>query len=173
MSRDAAGLFCDGCKTGIPHDALDSVAYNPGPRKDLQHYHQACWQTGWYTGIDPKGEWPIDPTDPTDLRVPSFERVTHIDFEGGEPAFDHIKDDPWADRPGYGAGDPVNSPAHYRWLPNGVEVIDITETLGFCLGNVVKYTLRADHKGKPLEDLRKARWYLDREIANRESRDVV
>lgn len=65
--------------------------------------------------------------------------------------------------------DPVNAPAHYRWLPNGIEVIDITETLGFCLGNVVKYALRADHKGKPLEDLRKAEFYLRREIANRES----
>lgn len=62
--------------------------------------------------------------------------------------------------------DPVHSPEHYRKFP--IEVIEITERLNFCLGNVVKYTLRADYKGKPLEDLRKARWYLDREIANRE-----
>jgi hypothetical protein len=65
--------------------------------------------------------------------------------------------------------DPVNQPEHYTWL-GGIEVIDITEHFGFVLGNVLKYVMRADHKGKPLEDLRKARWYLDREIAKREAR---
>lgn len=63
--------------------------------------------------------------------------------------------------------DPVNHPSHYTWL-GGIEVIDITEHLGFCLGNVVKYVLRADHKGKPIEDLEKAKWYLEREIARRQ-----
>jgi len=62
--------------------------------------------------------------------------------------------------------DPVNSPSHYTWL-GGIEVIDITEHLGFCLGNVVKYVLRADHKGKPIEDLEKAAWYLNRELQRR------
>lgn len=66
--------------------------------------------------------------------------------------------------------DPVNHPSHYMWLP--VEVIEITEHLNFCLGNVIKYTLRADHKGKPLEDLKKARWYLDREIQRRTSNET-
>jgi hypothetical protein len=65
--------------------------------------------------------------------------------------------------------DPVHAPSHYRQLPNGIEVIDITENLDFCLGNVVKYTLRADHKGNPVQDLQKARWYLDRAISQRES----
>ena len=65
--------------------------------------------------------------------------------------------------------DLVNHPPHYTSHPSGIEVIQITETMGFCLGNVVKYVLRADHKGKPLEDLQKARWYLDREIARREA----
>jgi hypothetical protein len=63
--------------------------------------------------------------------------------------------------------DPVHAPAHYRQLPGGIEVIDITENLGFCLGNVVKYCLRADHKGEPIQDLEKAAWYLQREIAKR------
>lgn len=62
--------------------------------------------------------------------------------------------------------DPVNHPQHYQWLP--VEAIQITEHFGFCLGNALKYILRADRKGRPLEDLRKAEWYLKREIANRE-----
>ena len=64
-------------------------------------------------------------------------------------------------------GDNVNHPPHYTWGP--VEVIEITERLNFCLGNVVKYVLRADHKGKPIEDLKKAAWYLQREIKRRES----
>lgn len=80
--------------------------------------------------------------------------------------------DPWAEEAGHGAAeaaDPVNNPAHYKWLPNGTEVIDITENFDFLVGNVLKYILRAEHKGKPLEDMKKARWYLDRAIARRES----
>lgn len=63
--------------------------------------------------------------------------------------------------------DPVN-PAHYKF--SGIEPIQAIEAwnLGFCLGNTVKYISRAGRKGDALEDLRKARWYLDREIARRE-----
>lgn len=58
--------------------------------------------------------------------------------------------------------DPV-SPDHYQ-LPNGAQVIDVTENLNFNRGNVVKYVARAGLKGDLLEDLLKARWYLQREI---------
>ena len=63
------------------------------------------------------------------------------------------------------APDPVNHPAHYT--AGGIETIDFIEAkrLGYNLGNVVKYLTRADHKGNKLEDLRKAQWYLSREIA--------
>lgn len=62
--------------------------------------------------------------------------------------------------------DPVNHPAHYTGFSNGAEVIDITENLSFNLGNVVKYVARAGRKTKdPLEDLRKAQFYLNRELA--------
>lgn len=63
--------------------------------------------------------------------------------------------------------DMVNLPPHYRKHASGVECIQITEHMNFCLGNCIKYLWRADHKGG-LEDLKKARWYLDREIARRE-----
>lgn len=63
--------------------------------------------------------------------------------------------------------DPVHAPRHYRQLPGGIEVIDITENLDFCLGNVVKYVLRADHKGEPVQDLEKGLWYLTRAIERR------
>jgi len=66
-------------------------------------------------------------------------------------------------------GSAVDHPAHYN--VGKIEVIDAIEdwNLNFHLGNCVKYVARADHKNKPLEDLRKARWYLDREIARRET----
>ncbi|MFG3582584.1 DUF3310 domain-containing protein [Streptomyces sp. NPDC047990] len=60
--------------------------------------------------------------------------------------------------------DPVNHPSHYTWLPNGIEVIDITKHFSFTLGNALKYIMRAGHKGNTLEDLKKAVWYLEHEI---------
>jgi hypothetical protein len=58
----------------------------------------------------------------------------------------------------------VNHPPHYK--AGGIETIDFIEakTLGYHLGNVVKYVSRADHKGNKLEDLKKAQWYLSRAI---------
>lgn len=67
------------------------------------------------------------------------------------------------------AGDSVNHPNHYTWLPNGVEVIDITAHFNFSLGNALKYIMRAGRKGDALEDLKKARWYLDYEISRLEN----
>ena len=70
--------------------------------------------------------------------------------------------------------DNVNHPPHYTWLKDkcGIEVIDITRHMDFDLGNVVKYVLRQGLKSeegmsnteKALEDLKKARWYLNDKI---------
>jgi hypothetical protein len=60
--------------------------------------------------------------------------------------------------------DNVNHPKHYTKHPSGVECIQITEHMGFNLGNAVKYIWRADLKGKQVEDLKKAIWYINREI---------
>jgi len=59
----------------------------------------------------------------------------------------------------------VNNPPHYQGR-GGIEVIDVIEdfSLGFNLGNVIKYALRAGRKGEPVECLEKAAWYLAREI---------
>lgn len=63
-------------------------------------------------------------------------------------------------------GDPVNHPSHYT--DGKIEVIDFIEdkNLGFHLGNTVKYIARAGKKDpdKTIQDLEKARWYLDRKI---------
>jgi len=66
--------------------------------------------------------------------------------------------------------DPVNAPPHYN--TGNIECIDaIEESMtpaafkGYCKGNALKYIWRMSYKGKPLEDLRKAVWYLERLIA--------
>lgn len=65
--------------------------------------------------------------------------------------------------------DPVNKPAHYT--EGNIETIDAIEAsmspegfADYLKGNTLKYLWRYRHKGKPLQDLRKARWYLDRLI---------
>lgn len=60
--------------------------------------------------------------------------------------------------------DVINHPSHYT--RGNIEVIDFIEDqqLPYHLGNVIKYIARAGHKGDKLEDLKKARWYLDRYI---------
>jgi hypothetical protein len=67
--------------------------------------------------------------------------------------------------------DTVDHPPHYGGGDNPYEAIKVIEawSLGFCLGNAVKYIARAGRKGDRLEDLRKARWYVDREIQRMES----
>jgi hypothetical protein len=61
--------------------------------------------------------------------------------------------------------DMVNHPPHYQAHPSGVECIQITEHMKFNLGNAIKYIWRADLKGNAVEDLKKAQFYLEREIA--------
>ena len=63
----------------------------------------------------------------------------------------------------------VNHPPHYISHPSGIECITIIEHMSFNLGNAVKYIWRADLKGDVVEDLKKARWYLDREISKKEN----
>lgn len=64
--------------------------------------------------------------------------------------------------------DMVNRPPHYTQHPSGIECIQVTEHMSFNVGNAVKYLWRCDHKGNALEDLKKARFYVQREIERRE-----
>jgi hypothetical protein len=61
--------------------------------------------------------------------------------------------------------DSINHPSHYT--QGRIEPIDVIEDwgLGFCDGNALKYIARFRHKGRAIEDLKKARWYLDRLIS--------
>lgn len=72
------------------------------------------------------------------------------------------------------ATDNVNHPPHYNNSPahctcgRRIECIDITRHYPFNVGNAIKYLWRADLKGAPIEDLRKAIWYINDEISKRE-----
>lgn len=65
--------------------------------------------------------------------------------------------------------DNVNHPEHYTSHPSGIECIQVTEHMNFCLGNAVKYIWRADLKNEAIEDLEKAAWYINREILRRKA----
>lgn len=67
--------------------------------------------------------------------------------------------------------DPVNHPKHYTSHPSGIECIQITRHMGFNLGNALKYIWRADLKGESIQDLQKAMWYIQDEIALREKQN--
>jgi hypothetical protein len=72
--------------------------------------------------------------------------------------------------------DNVSHPKHYTSHPSGIEAIEITQHYNFCIGNAIKYCWRAglkgsdriDQKSKHIEDLKKAIWYIQREISNLE-----
>lgn len=66
--------------------------------------------------------------------------------------------------------DSIN-PSHYKSHPSGIECIQVTEHMGFTLGNAVKYIWRADlkHNDGGIEDLKKAQWYINRELDKRQS----
>lgn len=63
--------------------------------------------------------------------------------------------------------DPVNHPEHYvkASITINLEPIQLCECYDFCLGNAIKYILRAPYKGNALQDMKKAKWYLERELS--------
>ena len=63
--------------------------------------------------------------------------------------------------------DAVEHPKHYTSHPSGINCIQVTEHMGFNLGNAIKYVWRADLKHDAIEDLRKAKWYIERELQKR------
>jgi hypothetical protein len=113
---------------------------------------------GEVTRVDAHPEWPIEVKFDGGSLALGLCREAELEFEyvyDGLPS-SVVKVDK---RP-----DAVAHPSHYTWLPNGIEVIDVTAAFPFVRGNALKYLMRADHKGRKLEDLKKARWYLDYEI---------
>ena len=85
---------------------------------------------------------------------------------------DHTPSPPGGSRSGMGVSrkiledDPINKPSHYRQTDwEAIEIIKKSMTedeyQGYLRGNIMKYTMRYRYKKQPIEDLRKARWYLE------------
>ena len=130
----------------------------PDCTADVRHWHAIISGSAWPCGrpdscidercVEPRASSPVKTAD-NPSPIPSDLEAAH---NGNHAVLDM-----------------VNHPPHYGNHPSGVECITITEHMGFCVGNAIKYLWRADEKGNSLEDLKKARWYVDREIARREA----
>jgi hypothetical protein len=110
--------------------------------------------------------WARSDDDPAN--IVSFRESDRYEFNP-ESVRDAIAKSPYASYTNHlKDNDAVNHPKHYTSHPSGIECIQITEHMGFNLGNAVKYIWRADLKNDAIEDLKKAVWYINREIAKRE-----
>jgi hypothetical protein len=85
--------------------------------------------------------------------------------EAAKPLSEAVKE--WVDCKEDEENDVINQPKHYTEHPSGIECIQVTEHMGFNLGNAIKYIWRCDLKLDAIEDLKKAKWYIDREIDRR------
>lgn len=91
--------------------------------------------------------------------------------EAAKPLSEAIKE--WVDSDqSEWATDNVHKPKHYTEHPSGIECIQVTEHMGFNLGNAIKYIWRCDLKKDAIEDLKKAKWYIDREIDKRVKHNI-
>lgn len=102
------------------------------------------------------------------LTVGEVESPMKYDFKGtaveGVPG-DYINCVPTVVATSCKSNDPVNHPAHYTAHPSGIECIEVTRHFNFNLGNAIKYIWRNGLKSKtPVEDLKKAIWYLTDEL---------
>lgn len=102
----------------------------------------------------------LDASKPQSPEVPCVQKLR-------DPTQEHHEESP-----AQSEDDPVNHPSHYTAHPSGVECIQITEHFNFNLGNAIKYIWRAGLKSAQIEDLRKARWYVDREISRLTDKSV-
>lgn len=98
------------------------------------------------------------------VREPMYERMSEEEILGELAKFEEDE----RQLPNVPASSAVDHPAHYGGADNPYEAIKVIEAwdLGFCLGNAVKYISRAGRKDpeRTIEDLEKARWYIDRHI---------
>jgi hypothetical protein len=92
---------------------------------------------------------------------PSRGDVDHQDSQSPKPQRTHDHESV--------AEDAIN-PAHYRRHPSGIECIEVTRHMNFNVGNAIKYLWRYMDKGDPVENLKKAQWYIDDEIRRLEGK---
>ena len=139
--------------------------YNGNPEatvNEVAKKFKTTYQIAYMVKRGMKWEIPITvQEEPKEQRAGSFKRIAA--FTSNEPILNPeiTVEEITVQEP---KADPVNHPAHYK--VGGIETIDFIEAkaLGYHLGNAVKYITRADHKGNRLQDLQKAKWYIDRAI---------
>jgi hypothetical protein len=132
---------------GVTTAYVATVLWTAKKKAKVAKKAKANWkQLGLFSSNIPMGKDTVTKLSPN--------RMAQLAYEAGKAKFRMEGD----------RSDAVNNPAHYT--VGGIETIDFIEAkkLGYNLGNVVKYITRADHKDNKLEDLRKAQWYLTREI---------
>ena len=114
---------------------------------------ETCFTRGYCMEASPPQPWGISEVAKEEFKELRNSRVRWLMELGSRMQGDLAKDD-------------VNHPTHYTTHPSGVECIEVTEHMNFCIGNAVKYLWRAGLKdGNPsVKDLRKAIWYIEREI---------
>lgn len=150
---DSANMRCDSCGAVANHPILSMPVNWVVDRfvKPIQHYCDLC-------GFQLKGVNAFQAIPVALVNIPGTQLCTKC----GNKLFSK-------DCLCY--NDLVNHPQHYGG-DTVYEVIKVIFAWGldnnFCLGNAIKYIARADKKTNPIEDLRKARWYIDREIQRRE-----
>jgi hypothetical protein len=99
------------------------------------------------------------------------DRNIYIHKDASKPLSEAVKE--WVDLDhSEWANDSVHKPKHYTEHPSGIECIEVTEHMGFNLGNAIKYIWRCDLKKDAIEDLKKAKWYIDREINKRAKHNI-
>ena len=116
--------------------------------------------TGDVGGVTIGSVYQLDPKDPKSF-LDDFGYERECEFGAWEDVDDG--------EDGTSESDTVNHPPHYKSHPSGIECIQVTEHMNFCLGNAIKYIWRADekHGDGGIEDLKKASWYINREIERR------
>lgn len=136
---DTRGIWCNGCNASVPPGAAHMSYCTVEP---------ACH-------AKPRSQW-CDHAGPGGFMGHTCAKRTQ------HPAEDK-RTEPFP------MNDAVNHPKHYTSHPSGVECIKVVEHMNFCRGNAMKYIWRAGEKDNEIEDLKKARWYVDREIARLEA----
>ena len=132
----------------------DPEEYALRERLDSNHAHAPGW---WGTN----GSFRIAIQDDEIVGFASeIDGVTSVEVDSVEDVVNHPAHSDGVVDPG-GEVDYVNSPPHYTSHPSGLECYDIVRHLDFTTGNAIKYLWRSSLKGKTLEDLQKAQWYVN------------
>ena len=151
--------------TGFSANELQAALRAAVEAESLEHSHAYEITTDHFPNCGAAGcTWPIGYEEEA-MRLRVRPEHTHK-RDGDAHTVCFVPGCTWPEEPP--PADAVDHPKHYTSHPSGVECITVTEHMGFNLGNAIKCIWRADEKGNALEDLRKAAWYVQREIERRQ-----